>query len=217
MAEKDIMKIFNLGIEDIDLHIKGSKKESVLYKPKADEGKDGVYKALIRFVPNPKNPQKSLIKKYVYWLTDSEGQGSYFDAPSTVGDKDPVQDLFFKLNKSESAADKKIAEVLKRKEVYYSLIQIIRDPQRPELEGKIKIFKFGQKLKVKIDEEANPQFDEPTQVYDLFEGKNLELTITKQNKFNNYDSSKFQGKNGANHFWLKKRRQMNKFVIMLNV
>ena len=193
MANESNFDIFNLSVKDVDLFKQEASKESVLYKPTADKGKDGIYRALIRFIPNPKNPQKSLVRKFVYWLEDSAGSGSYFDSPSTVGEKCPVQDLFFKLRNSESAIDKKMAEKLKRREVYYALIQIIKDPQDPAMDGKYKIFKFGYKIKQKIDEELNPQFDSPTQVFDLFEGKNFELTITKQGGFNNYDSSKFQG------------------------
>ena len=58
--------IFNLNIADVDTHeVKSKSATSDIYKPSADEGKDGVYKALIRFVPNPTNPRNSLIKKYV--------------------------------------------------------------------------------------------------------------------------------------------------------
>jgi hypothetical protein len=53
--------------------------------------------------------------------------------------------------------------------------------------------KFGYKIKTKIDEELNPQFDEPTQVFDPFEGKNFELVISKKGGFPNYDSCKFHG------------------------
>lgn len=197
MASKDdLMNIFDLSVEDVDTH-KNDKKESVIYNPSADKGKDGVYRALIRFIPNPVNKHKSILKKYVYWLTDQEGQSAYYDAPSTVGEKDPVQDAFFKLRKSESAMDQKKAEMFKRKEVYYSLVYIVKDPHNQELEGKIKIFKYGYKIKEKIDEELTPQFDEPTQIFDLFKGKNFELTITKQGGFNNYSASKFQGKKSA--------------------
>ena len=57
--------------------------------------------------------------------------------------------------------------------------------------------KFGYKIKTKIDEELNPQFDEPTQVFDPFEGKNFELVISKKGGYPNYDSSKFQGSRSA--------------------
>lgn len=189
--------IFNLSVEDIDSYQRSESKGSDLYKPTADQGKDGVYTSLIRFLPNPKNPQKSIVRKFVYWLEDAEGKGAYYDSPSTIGEKCPVQDLFFKLRNSDSAVDKKMAEKLKRREIYYSLIQVIKDPQSPEMEGQVKIFKYGYQIKQKIDEELNPQFDEPCQVFDLFEGKNFELKITKSAGYNSFTASKFQGKRTA--------------------
>lgn len=189
--------IFNLSVDDIDSYQRTESKGSDLYKPTADQGKDGVYTSLIRFVPNPKNPQKSIVRKFVYWLEDGEGKGAYYDSPSTIGEKCPVQDLFFKLRNSESAVDKKMAEKLKRREIYYSLVQIIKDPQNPDMEGSVKVFKYGYQIKQKIDEELNPQFDEPCQVFDLFEGKNFELKVTKSAGYNSFTASKFQGKRTA--------------------
>lgn len=189
--------IFNLSVKDVDTHSEEPKGTSEMYSPKADDGKDGVYKALVRFLPNPKNPTKSILRKYVYWLEDDQGNGAYYDSPSTIGEKCPVQDLFFKLRNSDSALDKNMSEKLKRRAVFYSIIQIIKDPQNPELEGTMKIFKYGWQIKKKIDEELNPEFSEPTQIFDLFEGKNFELIITKQAGYNNYDSSKFQGSRTA--------------------
>lgn len=184
--------IFSIGVNDLDTG-EEQKGGSNLYSPKPDQGQDGVYRSLIRFLPNLKNPRKPYIRKFVYWLEDQDGNGFYADSPSTVGEKCPVQDLFFKLRNSESAVDKKMSEDLKRREVYYALVQIVKDPQNRDLEGTTKIMKFGYKIKTKIDEELNPQFDEPTQIFDPFEGKNFELVISKKGGYPNYDSSKFQG------------------------
>ena len=195
MADFDI---FNLSVDAIDTHeAPSASREDVIYKPTADEGKDGTYKALIRFVPNPENPRKSLIRKYVHWLTDPSGSGRLVDSPASVGEKCPIQDAFFRLRKSDSAMDRKISEKLKRREQYYALVKIIKDPQHPEFEGQYKIFKFGYKIKEKIDEELSPSFGEPTQVFDLFEGKNFELIITRQGDYNNYDKSKFSASRTA--------------------
>jgi len=195
MADFDI---FNLSVSDVETHSQATtSSEDVIYKPSADDGKDGTYKALIRFVPNPENPRKSLVRKYVHWLTDAAGNGRLVDSPSSVGEKCPIQDAFFRLRKSDSAIDRKMSEKLKRREQYYALIKVIKDPQRPELEGQYRIFKFGYKIKEKIDEELNPAFGEPTQVFDLFEGKNFELIITRQGDYNNYDKSKFSATTSA--------------------
>jgi hypothetical protein len=194
MADFDI---FNLSVADVDTHETQASSGSDLYKPTADDGKDGTYKAIIRFVPNPANPRNSLVKKYVHWLTNANGDGKMVDSPSTVGEKCPIADVFFKLRKSDSAVDRKMSDKLKRREQYFSLVKIIKDPQNPELEGQYKIFKFGYKIKEKIDEELKPAFGEPTQVFDLFAGKNFELIITRQGDFNNYDKSKFSSSTSA--------------------
>jgi hypothetical protein len=119
------------------------------------------------------------------------------DSPSTVGEKCPIADVFFKLRKSDSAVDRKMSDKLKRREQYFALVKVIKDPQNPDLEGQYKIFKFGYKIKEKIDEELKPAFGEPTQVFDLFAGKNFELIISRQGDFNNYDKSKFSSSTSA--------------------
>jgi hypothetical protein len=189
--------IFSVSVNDLDTGDRQNTGGSDLYSPKPDQGQDGTYRSLIRFLPNIKNPRKPFVRKFVYWLEDRDGNGFYADSPSTVGDKCPVQDLFFKLRNSESAVDKKMSESLKRREVFYALVQIVKDPQNRDLEGQIKVIKFGYKIKAKIDEELNPQFDEPTQVFDPFEGKNFELVISKKGGYPNYDSCKFQGSKSA--------------------
>ena len=188
--------IISVSVKDLDTGDRPT-PSSDLYTPKPDQGQDGTYRSLIRFLPNVKNPRKPFVRKYVYWLEDRDGNGFYVDSPSTVGDKCAVQDMFFKLRNSESAVDKKMSEGLKRREVFYALVQIVKDPQNRDLEGQVKIMKFGYKIKTKIDEELNPQFDEPTQVFDPFEGKNFELVISKKGGYPNYDSSKFQGSRSA--------------------
>lgn len=189
--------IFNLSVGDLETGDRQNSVGSDLYSPKPDQGVDGTYRSLLRFLPNIKNPRKPFVRKFVYWLEDKEGNGFFVDSPSTVGEKCPIQDLFFKLRNSESALDKKMAENLKRREVFYSLVQIIKDPQNKDLEGQIKVFKFGYKIKSKIDEELNPQFDEPTQIFDPFEGKNFELVLSKKGGYPNYDSCKFHGSKSA--------------------
>lgn len=193
----DNFDIFNVTVDDVTLPER-EKKISNIYKPDPSQAKDGVYKSLIRFVPNPKNPKRSIIKKYVYWLKDSDGNGHLFDSPSTIGEPCSVQKLFFKLRNSESAADQRMAEKLKRRTNFYSLIQVVKDPQNPEFEGKFMVFKYGWKIKEKLDSVMEPEFDEPVNVFHPFDGKNFELVVTRKTTpkgtFNNYDSSKFSSK-----------------------
>lgn len=193
MAKKqaDELDIFNLSVDDVDFY-DDQKTESDLYVPKAKDTKDGIYEALIRFLPNPVNPRKSLVRKYTYYLIDADGNGKTYDSPSTIpGQKCPIQQTYYRLSKSESAVEQKMAKKLKRREQFYVLVQIIDDKVNPHLNGKIKVFKFGQKLKAKIDAERNPTYGEKVQMFNLFEGKNFHLRLTRQGEFNNYDQCSF--------------------------
>ncbi len=144
------------------------------YKPYAENGKDGVYKSLIRFVPNPVEPAKSKIHKYYVYLKDPvTGDAFSVDCPSTVGKKSVLKDLFWKLKQSHSAADQELSKSFSRKEDFYSLIQIVKDPNKPELEGKVMLWKFGKKVNDMIESQLKPEYGEACNPYDLFDIKFL--------------------------------------------
>jgi len=188
---ENFQDIFNLSTDDF-VDPKTTSKESELYKPNAKDGKDNVYKSLIRFVPWYKDPRKSKIKKYSYWLEDPlTGDGFSVDCPSTINQKSVIQDTFWKLKKSQSVAEQKLSEKFKRRENYYALIQILKDEQRPELVGKIKVLKFGQKLNGILQSEIQPEYGKPYNPFDPLKGRIMALTVTISGGFNNYDQSKF--------------------------
>lgn len=191
--ELENLDLFNLGVDDVKTEEKKNNQNNLadLYRPKAKDGSDGTYKAKIRFVPNPKDPSKSLIHKFVYWLEDPSGKGRLIDSPKSVGEYCPIADTWGRLKDSDNAVDNRAAQKLQRRRKYYALIKVIDDPQRPDLNGSYMIYQFGAKIKEKIDEQINPDFDEPTQVFDLFEGKDFHLKITQQGEYNNYDKSQF--------------------------
>jgi hypothetical protein len=191
MAKVEELDIFNVSVDDVEFH-EYHKKESVLYVPKSKDTKDGIYESLIRFLPNPLDPKKSLARKLTYYLKDAEGNGKTYDSPSTIqGQKCPIQQTYYKLNKSESAVEKAMSKKLNRREIFYVLVQIVDDQIDPSLNGKIKVFKFGKKLKAKIDAQRNPTYGDKVQMFHLFEGKNFHLRLTRQGDFNDYDQCEF--------------------------
>ena len=191
------LDIFNL---DVDNFVTKSKKEDSrdleFYKPYPENGKDGVYKSLIRFLPNHVDPAKSKIQKYYVYLNDpTTGDGFPVDCPSTVGKKSVLKDIFWKLKNSNSAADQDLARNFSRKEDYYSLIQIVQDKNNPELEGKIMTFKFGRKINDMLESQLKPEYGDPCNPYDLFEGKLFSIHSRKVGEWNNYDLCQFVGNN----------------------
>lgn len=195
--EQENIDIFNLNVDDF-VETKAVKKEQEFYRPDPKNGKDGVYKSLIRFVPFYKDPKKSKINKYSYWLTDPiSGDGFSVDCPTTVGQKSFIYDTYWKLKKSNSVAEQKLSESFRRKENHYALVQIIKDDNDPELVGKIKIFKFGMKLNNIFQSELQPEYGRPYNPFDPFKGRIMALTVTTVAGWSNYDSSKFVGDEAA--------------------
>jgi hypothetical protein len=176
----------------------GSEKPSknlTEYNPTADKGQNGVYKSIIRFVTWWQDPQHSISDKWVCWLVDPvTNRGKLVDCPSSVGKPSPLQDMFFKLRKSESVQEQKKSEIFSRKHQSTAIIQVIKDDQNKDAEGKLFIWKFGKKVSEKIEAEKKPVYGEPHEPFDLLDGKAFALIITKVSGFNNYDQSKFLDK-----------------------
>jgi hypothetical protein len=189
---ENFQDIFNLDANDFVE--KTETRESELYKPDPKKGKDNVYKALVRFTPFHKDPKKSKVKKYSYWLTDPLTSDSFsVDCPSSINQKSILQDTYWKLKKSPSVAEQKLADKFKRRENYYALVQILKDDQDPSTIGKIKVLKFGQKLNNIIQSELQPEYGKPYNPFDPFKGRVMALTVSIVAGYNNYDLSKFVG------------------------
>ena len=173
---------------------KGS-KNLVEYQPSADKGPSGIYKSIIRLVSWYQDPIHSYSSKWACWLVDPvTNRGRMIDCPSTVGKPSLIQDMFFKLRNSESVQEKKKSEIFSRKQVYTCVIQVIKDDQQKELEGKLMIYRFGKKIFEKYEAEKKPVIGESHEPFDLLDGKALALVITKVAGFNNYDQSRFLDK-----------------------
>lgn len=188
------MSIFNLNVDDFKTE---EKSGGGLYKPTPEQGSGGVYTSLIRFLPNPKNPKRSKITKHSHWLEDSEGNGFYFDCPTTIGEECMICKKFFDLRKSDSVVEQERSKNFRRQTSYFHLVQIVEDKHKPELNGKIVPFKMGWKIHEKYQELIEPDFGDPVIPADLFNGKEFLLKIKKVGGWNNYDSCKFMDEKSA--------------------
>lgn len=188
MSDQNFDALFN---PQVNMGSEGSKNTEE-YRVGADQGKGGVYQSVVRFIPWYKNPAESISEKWVSWLVDPVTQkGRFVDCPSSVGKQSILQDMFWKLKKSESIQEQKKAEIFSRRHNFAALIQVIKDTNQPELEGKILVYRFGKKLWEKINAEMKPVYGDPQNPFDLLHGKAFALIITKVSGFNNYDQSKF--------------------------
>lgn len=181
--------------------IQEEKKNAEIYQVSYKNGKNGVYKAIIRFVPFYGDPNKSIMGKYVSWVKNPlTGAGMYVDDPRTKGDFSPVSDMYWKMNRTGVATYIEWGKQnLGSKKQYASLVQIMADEQRPELVGQIKVFIYGQQIWDKLHNEEFPQGAGQTgqSPFHPILGRKFSLICTNQSNFNNYGQSEFfDEKNG---------------------
>lgn len=193
--------LFNLNADDFTgKPIKSWKVDENLFNPSPDQGQNGVYKAIIRFIPWAQDPKHSKYKKYSATLTNPlTNERLYIDCPSTTGAPSILWSLdteLKELKETEPTVYAEIKEYFNRFYNYYSPIYIKRDPQTPQVEGKIKIYAFGYGIDNLIQQELNPESELVTvkkiNPYSLLEGKDFVLVVKrKTKKYREYTSSKF--------------------------
>jgi len=178
------------------------------YKPSLDNPnvKDNIYDSLIRFLPNALNPNLLVVSKYGYYFSETpNGSAAWIDCTSN----DPqgnqpniITQAFFFLRNHDSVALKNLARNFSRKQYFWMLVQVIKDSQQPDIEGQIKIMRFGKQVESLHDKELEDKTEygkPPCVFYHPYLGKDFNLIINKkQVEFNgklrtitNYDESSF--------------------------
>jgi len=152
--------------------------DSRFYQQKFSE--DGIAQSIIRFLPAPPNDVDVPITAIFNHRFDGPG-GTYIqNCPTTIGQRCPVCDA----NRAIWSTDENLARVRARKKKWIANILIIKDPNCPENEGKVFLFRFPKTIYDKIWTKVQPPkgaVDEPVIVFDPDEGANFKL-IAEQKK-----------------------------------
>ena len=178
-------------VEKIAKPATGNQEDDRFWQPEVDKVGNGY--AVIRFLPPPKGEDVPFVRVWNHGFQGPSGKWYIEDSLTTIGLPDPVSELNNKLWNSGNEADKDVARAQKRKLTYISNILVVKDPTRPENEGKVFLYKYGKKIFDKITDVANPQFqdEEPINPFDFWQGANLKLKIRKVEGYRNYDKSEF--------------------------
>ena len=168
-----------------------------LYAPKLKE--DGTYDAIIRFLPSPDTDLPfALVHNHAF--RGANGKWFINNCPKTINKKCPACERASKLwnDGQESAARDRF-----KKFSAYSNILVVKDPQNPENEGKVFIYRYGKKMYELIKNKMVPgnEIDDAVMVFDYDNGANFKLKIRsktaevggKKKTFPNYDASEFMG------------------------
>ena len=171
-----------------------NRSDDAFWKCEKDRANNGF--AVIRFLPTVSDDDVPFIKIYNHgfkigskWFIEN--------CPTTIGEDCPVCTSNNTYWDEGSQASKDIARGRKRRLGYISNILVVSDPKNPDNEGKVLLFKYGQKIFDKIVDAMQPEQEEgeepidPMNAFDLDLGADFKLKIREVEKFPNYDKSSF--------------------------
>lgn len=186
-------------IEKINAATKSeSPKDSRFWKPFLDKEK-GTGHARIRFLPPADGEDIPFINVFKNSFKGPSGKYYINNNLTTLGKKDPCQELVNRCFNSGIDQDKKAAREagIIRSKKYYANVLVIEDPANRENEGKVFIYQFGPKIWEMVQLAMNPEFadQKPIQPFDFWDGADFVLRIrkikTSEGEQWNYDQSKF--------------------------
>ena len=167
------------------------------WKPEVPEKGRATYR--IRILPNVKTNGVPWIKYFQHVIKSPDGKWVVENCPVTLGKDCPFCNYSAGLFNTGDPSDEKTARTFWRKKNYMANILVVKDPRNEGAnEGKIFLYRFGQKIWQKLDAALFP--DEKSGEEELFfidpvEGYDLNLVCKTQGQgkeaYPNYDDSTF--------------------------
>jgi len=180
-------------VEKLNSGSGNEKDDERFWKPTLNKKSETGY-AIIRFLPAGDGWEDEYVQAFSHAFQGPGGQWYIEGCPTTIGGrKCPCCD---NNSKDWATGDKQKQNIVrdrKRKLSYYANVYVIKDPDSPENEGTVRIFKFGKKIFEKIDAALRPKFqdDTPTNPFDFWTGADFKIKVLKKDGYWNYDSSEF--------------------------
>lgn len=174
------------------LNTSSDKDDERFWKPTLNKKTETGY-AVIRFLPAGDGWEDEYVQAFSHAFQGPGGQWYIENCPTTIGQKCVCCE---NNSKDWATGDKQKQNIVrdrKRKLSYYANVYVIKDPDCPENEGTVKIFKFGKKIFEKIDAALRPKFqdDTPINPFDFWSGADFKIKVLKKDGYWNYDSSEF--------------------------
>lgn len=149
--------------------------------------------AVIRFLPGKTEDDDVFVKTYSHGFQNAAGKWFIDNCPTTIGQECPVCAANNVLWNTGSKDNQEIVRKRKRKVSYISNILVVSDSKHPENEGKVFLFKYGQKIFDKVVGALQPEFEDesPLNPFDPNEGANFKFKMRRVDGRANYDKSEF--------------------------
>ena len=146
-----------------------------------------VGKAIIRPIGPAMNESDEFVNEYTHFIRKNNKILS-LNCPTTVGQKCPICEYYFSKDKDERDPN------YTRNTKYIMNILVVNDFQHPENNGKVFLYRCPVSIMSKIEEalKDTDEMDQPKEsvnVFDMWEGANVNLITKDKGGWLNYDSS----------------------------
>ena len=158
------------------------------YQPFTDNNGSG--SAVLRFLPPLGDEEFPFVQLYNHAFEAPSTKWFIDLCPTTVGKPCPV---CVSNSALWNSSDKDLASLRKRKMYYISNVLVVQDPEQPENEGKVFLFKYGAKIMNKLMDAITASFPGADSIdpFDAEEGANFRLRIVSTGGFPDYGESCF--------------------------
>jgi len=153
--------------------------------------------AVIRFLPASKNEDIEFVEiREHYFKSPITGKVFYENCPGTIGLKCPIcaaNKISWNEDSDENSPGKRDARIRKIRTQFISNIYVIEDKAKPENEGRVFLYKYGQTIYDKIEGLMFPKNNRIKKInpFDFWDGADFCLTVAKEDGFINYKHSVF--------------------------
>ncbi len=149
--------------------------------------------AVIRFLPAVEGEETPVVTLYSHGFQGPTNKWYIENSRTTIGEPDPVSEANSELWNTGLKENQELVRTRKRRKHFISNILVVKDPAKPENEGKVFLYKYGAKIMGKLELALNPEFpDDPAfDPFDMWGGADFKLKARKVDGQRNYDSSGF--------------------------
>lgn len=181
-------------VQDVVIHTQSENSGNDKFKPDPKSAKNNNWKAIVRFIPNLKDKQLSSIEKYGVYLTHpvTGDRRTVYTHRGQEGAKEcPFYKAYFEFNNSKDARLKSLAPDLNGKLRKYMLVQVLKDYQNSDNDGKLMFWEMGYKVSQILKEEEFPTIGIGKKPIDVVNGRPFLVDTYLMNDMPQYDRCKF--------------------------
>ena len=170
-------------------------KDDRFWKPTFNK-ETGTGFAVVRFLPGIDPAELPYAKVFNHFVEGKTGELYWEKSLTTIGQKDPMSELNGRLWATKDVKMQNIARDQKRKPQNITNVLVITDPEHPENEGQVFLYKANQVVFNKIEEARKTvdEYGEPQdsiEAFDIIDGAPFKIKIKLKGDWQNYDDCEF--------------------------